>query len=99
MSFPLYRYLPVNIFIQIAGDIKTIVRVRVWGKKLENAAVHVLYITRSLQAERLINIQCAVGAAAFRNAVCDGAFALSRYDVGEKYMYMFCCRLEMQLEN
>ena len=54
------------------------------GKKLENTAVHVLYITRSLHAARVINIQCAVGADAFRNAVCDGAFALSRNNLGGK---------------
>jgi hypothetical protein len=57
-------------------------------KKLENSAVLVLYITRSLQAEVLINIQCAVGA--FRNAIYDRAFALSRNNLGKNTCILVC---------
>ena len=52
-------------------------------EELENTAVHVLYITRSLQAEGLINIHCAVGAFAFRSTVCGVAFALSKNNLGK----------------
>jgi hypothetical protein len=99
LSFPLYHFLACEHFHRDCSGHKNYFTGFCMEKKLENNAVHVLYITRSLQAERLINIQCAGGADSFRNAVWEVAFALSKNNLGEKYLYVFYYKLEMLLEN
>jgi hypothetical protein len=82
-SFPLYLFLACEHFHRdCSGNKNNFTGSCMEKKKLENSVVRVLCMTRSLQAERLFSIQCAVGADAFRNAVCDGAFALLRNNLG-----------------